>query len=64
MKPRDTRTWKTTVMTTGVPAGSYMLVAEYLSYAYMIEEVAKLPNVNGLMARGHVVAKPVPIRIR
>lgn len=33
-------------------------MAEYISYGYMLEEVAKLPQVRGVMA------KPIPIQLR
>ena len=63
LQPREARTWKTTLKTTRVPSGSYTVAAEYMSYAYMIEAVAKLPKVNGLMAKGKVITKPVPVQI-
>ncbi len=64
LQPGETRVWKRTIPTTEIRAGSYKVFAEYLSYARLIEEVAKLPQVHGLMAIGHIIAKPVDIHIR
>jgi hypothetical protein len=64
LEPAETRTWSTSLATTAVPRGSYSVIAEYLSYAYMIDNVARLEQVHGLMVKGRVTAKPVPIEIR
>lgn len=63
LKPGESRTWHTSLPTKAIPPGKYTVVAEYLSYAYMMEAVASLPQVNGLMAMGRVNAKPIPIQI-
>lgn len=38
---------------------SLLFVWEYLSYAHMIDEVAQLREVKGLMANGRITATPV-----
>jgi len=64
LRPGETRSWKTTIKTAAIAPGSYIVIAEYLSNVYMIQEVSNLPKVNGLMAKGKVFAKPVPMKIR
>jgi hypothetical protein len=64
LEPAETRTWSTSLATTDVPRGHYSVISEYLSYAYMIDEVARLEQVHGLMVKGRVTGKPVPIEIR
>ncbi len=63
LKPGEERTWRTEVSTTGIKPGKYYLLSEYLSSGYMIQEVAKLPQVNGLMAIGRIHSKRIEIRI-
>jgi len=60
----ETRTWHTTLTTTSLTPGRYRIVAEYLSFAYMMDEVSRLPQVKGLMAHGRITAPPVTVTIR
>ncbi len=64
LKPGETRTWQTTIETMRIKPGHYCLYSEYLSFAYMIDEVARLPEVEGMMAKGRITAPPLPIEIR
>ena len=64
LNPGETRTWRTTLTPTGLSPGKYWIVAEYLSFAYMIDEVSRLPQVNGLMAQGRISAPRVLVTIR
>ena len=64
LAPGATRTWKTTLATAGVNRGLYCLYSEYLSFGYLIDEVARLPEVEGRMAKGRITAPPVLINIR
>lgn len=61
--PGETRAWHTTLKTTAIESGRYCLYAEYLSFGYMIDDVARLPEVGGLMAKGRITAKPIPVEI-
>lgn len=64
LSPGETRTWHTTLTTTKLQPGRYQIVAEYLSFAYMIDEVSRLPQVEGLMAQGRITAPLVMVTIR
>ena len=64
LKPGESRIWHTNLSTQTIPPGKYRLVAEYLADTYMIHDVAKLPQVHGLMAPGRISAAPVPILIQ
>lgn len=64
LAPGKTRIWHTALATAGLPPGRYQVVAEYLSSAYMIDKVAHLPQVEGLMAQGRITAPPVIVTIR
>ncbi len=63
LKPGEQRVWRTSVSTSEIPPGEYRLLGEYLSMAYKIQEVARLPAVGGLMAIGRVQSKPAKIRV-
>jgi hypothetical protein len=63
LAPAETRTWNTTLQTRHVPKGRYTVIAEYLSFAPPIDNVASLERSTSLFAVGRVVAKPVPIVI-
>ena len=63
LKPGEERTWRTELPTTGIKPGKYSLIGEYISSGYMIQEVAKLPEVNGLMAIGRIDSKSIVIQI-
>jgi hypothetical protein len=64
LEPGEMRTWHTTLKTSALSRGRYCLYGEYLSYAYMIDKVAELPEVRGLMAKGKITATPVLIDLR
>jgi len=64
LKPGESRIWRTTLTKISKSAGTYEGRAEYLSAQDRIEEVARLPEVRGMMVMGHIQAKPVRIRIR
>jgi hypothetical protein len=64
LEPGETRTWHTTLKTTRLERGHYCLYGEYLSNSYMIDKVAQLPEVNGLMANGKITATPLLIDLR
>jgi hypothetical protein len=64
LEPGETRSWHTTLKTTRLEPGHYCLYGEYLSNSYMIEKVAQLPEVNGLMANGKITATPLLIELR
>lgn len=63
LKPGEERTWRTELPTIAVKPGTYYLIGEYISSAYMIQEVARLPQVNGLMAMGRIDSKRIKLRI-
>ena len=63
LKPGERRTWHTELATKAIPPGSYRVVGEYLCYAYMMQEVSRLPQVHSLMAMSRVEAEPVPVQI-
>lgn len=64
LRPAETRTWRTTLTTMTLKPGQYRIIAEYLSFAYMMEEVSRLPQVEGLMAQGRISAPSVIVTIR
>ncbi len=64
LAPGATRVWRTTLLSTVDSPGTYTVVGEYLSSAYMMEEVARLPEVHGTMVQGRVSAKRRTIRIK
>jgi hypothetical protein len=64
LSPGETRTWHTTLATTTLMPGQYRVIAEYLSFAYMMEEVSRLPQVGGIMAQGRITAPSVIVTIR
>jgi hypothetical protein len=64
LEPGEIRTWQTTLETAAIDPGRYCLYAEYLSFGYMIDDVARLPEVRGLMARGRITATPIPLDLR
>ena len=64
LEPGEMRTWRTTLKTSALSRGRYCLYGEYLSYAYMIDEVAQLREVKGLMAKGRITATPLLIDLR
>jgi len=64
LEPGEMRTWHTTLKTSALSRGRYCLYGEYLSYAYMIDEIAQLREVKGLMAKGRIAATPLLIVIR
>jgi hypothetical protein len=64
LEPGEMRTWHTTLKTSALSVGRYCLYGEYLSYAYMIDEVARLRKVKGLMAKGRITATPLLIDLR
>ena len=64
LSPGETRTWHTTLATTTLRPGQYRVIAEYLSFAYMMEEVSRLPQVGGIMAQGRITAPAVVVTIR
>lgn len=64
LEPGEMRTWRTTLKTSALSHGRYCLYGEYLSYAYMIDEVAQLREVKGLMAKGRITATPLLIDLR
>jgi|SRR5271163_3170721 len=61
LNPGETRVWHTTIATQKLLPGKYQLIAEYISAGYKIDEVAKLPQVGGLMAIVRIRAKAVPL---
>lgn len=63
LQPGETRVWKKAIQTAGIQAGAYTVVADYVSYSRLIQEVAKLPQAHGVVAIGHIMAKPIDIRI-
>lgn len=63
LRPGETRVWQTALSTGAIMPDQYIVGAEYLSQRYMIEQVAKLPEVRGLMAMGRIVGKPMKIQI-
>jgi hypothetical protein len=64
LEPGEMRTWHTTLETSALSRGRYCLYAEYLSYAYMIDQVAQLREIKGLMAKGRITATPSLIDLR
>jgi hypothetical protein len=64
LEPGEMRTWHTTLKTSALSRGRYCLYAEYLSYAYMIDEIAQLRQVKGLLAKGRITATPLLIDLR
>ena len=64
LSPGETRMWRTTLTTMTLKPGQYRIIAEYLSFAYMMEEVSRLPQVGGLMAQGRITAPSVIVTIR
>jgi hypothetical protein len=64
LEPGEMLTWHTTLKTSALSRGRYCLYGEYLSYAYMIDKVAQLREVKGLMAKGRITAKPLLIDLR
>ncbi len=64
LEPGETRTWHTTLKTSALSRGRYCLYGEYLSFAYMIDKVAQLREVKGLMAKGRITATPLLIDLR
>ena len=64
LEPGEMRTWHTTLKTSTLSRGRYCLYGEYLSYAYMIDKVAQLQEVKGLMAKGRITATPLLIDLR
>jgi hypothetical protein len=64
LEPGEMHTWHTTLKTSALSRGRYCLYGEYLSYAYMIDKVAQLPEVKGLMAKGKITATPLLIDLR
>ena len=64
LEPGEMRTWHTTLKTSALSRGRYCLYGEYLSYAYMIDEVAQLREVKGVMAKGRITARPLLIDLR
>jgi hypothetical protein len=64
LEPGEMRTWHTTLQTSALSRRRYCLYGEYLSYAWMIDEVAQLPEVKGLMAKGRITATPLLIDLR
>ena len=64
LEPGEMRTWHTTLKTSALSRGRYCLYGEHLSYAYMIDEVAQLREVKGLMAKGRIRATPLLIDLR
>jgi hypothetical protein len=64
LEPGQIRTWHTTLETAAINPGRYCLYAEYLSFGYMIDDVARLPEVRGLMAKGRITATPIPLDLR
>ena len=64
LEPGEMRTWHTTLKTSALSRGRYCLYGEYLSYAYMIDKVAQLQEVKGLMAKGRITATPLLIDLR
>ena len=64
LRPGETRSWHTTITTKTLKHGRYRMVAEYLSFAHRMEEVSRLPQVEGLMAQGRITAPPVIVTIR
>jgi len=63
LKPGEWRAWRTTLSTSDIPPGEYRLLGEYLSAAYKMDEVGRLPAVMGLMAIGRIQSKPAMVRI-
>jgi hypothetical protein len=63
LAPAETRTWNTTLQTRHVTKGSYIVIAEYLSFPPTVDNAASLERSTSLFATGRVVAKPVPIVI-
>jgi hypothetical protein len=61
--PAETRTWNTTLQTRHVPKGRYTVVAEYLSFPHLVDNVASLERSTSLFAIGRVIAEPIPIVI-
>ena len=64
LKPGESRTWHTTLKTASLSRGRYRLYGEYISFAYMIDEVGRLPQVGGSMAKGRITAAPISIDLR
>jgi hypothetical protein len=64
LAPGGTRVWRTTLLSTVDSPGVYEVAGEYLSSAYMMAEVARLPEVHGIMVTGRISAKRQTIRIR
>lgn len=64
LPPAETRTWRVVLHTSQVRAGLLCLHAEYLSFGYMIDEVSRLPEVEGTMANGRILARPVAIHVK
>jgi hypothetical protein len=64
LAPGGTRVWRTTLLSTVDCPGVYKVAGEYLSSAYMMAEVARLPEVHGTMVTGRISAKTQTIRIR
>jgi hypothetical protein len=64
LAPAETRTWNTTLQTRHVPKGRYIVIAEYLSFAYSADHVASSERPASLFAIGRATAKPVSIVIR
>jgi hypothetical protein len=64
LEPGEMRTWHTTLKTDRLASGRYCLYGEYLSNAYMIDKVAQLPAVKGLMAIEKITATPLSIDVR
>lgn len=63
LDPAETRTWSTAHETRAVPKGRYTIVAEYLSYLEILNDISKRAQADGLMVKGHLIAQPVTIVI-
>jgi hypothetical protein len=62
--PGETKSWTTTLRSTVDHPGEYEVVGEYLSFAYMIDEVGQLPEVHGTMVHGRISADTQKVRIK
>ena len=64
LRPRESRTWSTSLSTKSIARGRYCLYAEYLSSELLISSALNLPHDKALVARGRITAPPLLIEIR
>ncbi|HEY4356764.1 MAG TPA: hypothetical protein VGN16_13515 [Acidobacteriaceae bacterium] len=64
LKPGETRTWSIDLPTAPIAPGHYCLYAEYLTQEFSLGAPVALPSDETRIAKGHITATPIAIKIR